>query len=265
MSFGKPKKRFSQNFLTDKSIAEKIVNLLEIDTGDIVLEIGAGHGALTEFIAETGARLFAFEIDRKLAGKLSEGYGDYQNVKILDADFLKINPREYCPGRFKLIGNIPYDITSPLLEWLHKNRDAVSMAVITAQKELAARVGSPPGSKHWAPISVLTQCFFDITIAFDISPKAFYPSPKVRSSTMVLKPGRKYMVKDWAFFEKVIRRAFRQRRKMLSNNLDGFEGLSKSKLQGIFIELGFDEKVRAEQLSIDDFIKLTDKFVSNIP
>jgi len=264
LSFDKPKKRFSQNFLIDKNIAEKIVSLLEIEESDVVLEIGAGRGALTGLIAKTGAQLFAFEIDRGLTGKLTEEFGNYRNVEILNNDFLKVNPEDYCQGGFKLIGNIPYDITSPLLEWVHKNRDAVKMAVITAQKELAARIAPSPGSKNWAPISILTQCFFDVRIVFDIRPAAFYPSPKVTSSTMVLKPGRRYAIKDWLFFEKVVRQAFHHRRKMLINNLDRFEEADKSMLHNIFEKLGFDEKVRAEQLSITDFIKLTDEFISNI-
>ncbi len=265
MSFAKPKKRFSQNFLIDKNIAEKIVNLLDIGEDDIVLEIGAGRGALTELIAESGARLFAFEIDRKLTKKLIEIFQNHQNVEILNVDFLKVNPEQHCPGRFKLIGNIPYDITSPLLEWIHENRKAVSIAVITAQKELAERIVSPPGSKNWAPISIFTQCFFDIGIAFDIPPSAFYPAPKVISSTMVLKPARKFMIKNWPVFENVVRQAFRHRRKMLINNLDRIEGLNKSVLHTAFKKLRLDEKVRAEQLSIEDFINLTDEISSNIP
>ena len=251
-----PKKRFSQNFLTDPDIAGRIVKFLEISKNDTILEIGAGRGVLTQIIADSGAKLIAFEIDRDLIGSLSARLNSYQNVEIVNRDFLSVIPDEFTSNEFKLIGNIPYDITSPLLEWMLRFRSQISRAVLTTQKELADRISAEPGSKDWAPISIFHQCFFDIRRVMSISGGAFFPPPNVKSATLLFDAHPKYNIPRWENFEQIVRQSFRQRRKLLSNNLSQLPGMSRFRILEIYEQLGFSPDVRAEQLSITDFLRL---------
>jgi 16S rRNA (adenine1518-N6/adenine1519-N6)-dimethyltransferase len=256
LSSGKPKKRYSQNFLIDRDIAARIIENLEIKEDDTIFEIGSGRGILTGLIAQSGARLYSFEIDRELIADLEEQFESFENVHIANMDFLKVNPSTFHPGKFKLVGNIPYDITSPLITWITDNRQEIIRVVITTQKELAERISSRPGSKRWAPIALLTQCHFDIKNVLTISPEAFYPRPRVVSSTMLFIPDEKYEIENWAYFERIVRLSFGQRRKSLANNLSGLPGLEKQKIIDILVDMGFDRTVRAEQLKIEDYINL---------
>ncbi len=257
-----PKKRFSQIFLADKKIVRKIIDLLEITRDDTIFEIGSGRGTLTELIAKTGAKLFSFEIDRDLIDNLEKKFKTFEDVSIINRDFLETEPGDYLDGKFKLIGNIPYDITSPLLDWMIQYQELISLAVITTQKELAQRISSEPGSKNWAPISIFCQCAFDVRSVIDIPPKAFYPPPKIFSSTLVFRPGEKYQINDKAFFEKIIRQSFLHRRKQLVNNLSQLPEIDKNRLIDILTELNLEKNCRAEQINIESFIRLAERLKS---
>ncbi len=232
---------------------------MELNPGERVMEIGSGRGTLTELIAEHDVDLITFEIDRQLMNNLNDKFGDNPKVTAVNEDFLNVEPGRYFDGEFKLIGNIPYDITSPLLDWIIKYRKQISRAVLTTQRELGERVASGPGSKNWAPLSIFCQCYFDIKLEFIIPPKAFYPPPKVYSSTLSMTPRAEYEITDWRNFEEVVRAAFIHRRKQLVNNLAGLEGLDKGSIRGILGELGLEADVRAEAVSIQEFIDLAEK------
>lgn len=262
MPLKKPRKRFSQNFLIDKDIAARIVRLLEVEKNDTVFEIGSGRGILTRIVANTGAKTFAFEIDSDLVSQLTAEYEKYDNVEIVNIDFLKVQPSIYHRGRFKLIGNIPFDITSPLIEWIIRYRQSISWAVITMQRELADRICSGPGSKNWAPISIFTQCFFDVRNAMTIPPTVFYPKPKVFSSTLVFRPEERYKIDNWRHFEEIVRMAFVHRRKLLTNNLSKLLGLGKDGAENILSQIGLPKNARAEQLGIEDLIRLSNEIES---
>jgi 16S rRNA (adenine1518-N6/adenine1519-N6)-dimethyltransferase len=262
----RPKKRFSQHFLSDKNIAAAIVERLDLTGEDVVFEIGSGRGTLTQIIASTGARVFSFEIDKDLIDALQEKFESRDNVEIINADFLRVDPARYHKGNFKLIGNIPYDITSPLIDWLTAHRRNIKLAVVTVQRELGDRLCSNPGNKNWAPIAIFTQCFFDVRKVMTIPPTAFYPRPKVFSATLVFFPKERCQIGDWKKFENIVRVSFRHRRKFLVNNLASLEGLEKGGLVGILSRIGIDETARAEQLSIEDYIRLTEEISAlNIP
>lgn len=258
----RPKKRFSQNFLVDDGIAADIVSQLEIDKGDTIFEIGSGRGILTGMIAETGAKLYSFEIDRSLVRGLIPKFAGYKNVEIVNMDFLLVEPYEGLKEGIKLIGNIPYDITSPVMDWIVTHHRFINRAVITAQKELADRISSQPESKDWAPIAIFARCFFEIKTAFTVPPEAFYPKPKVYSSTMVFEPQERYRIDNWDHFEKTVRQSFSHRRKLLTNNLSEIDGLEKDVLENILTEMGLKKTVRAEQLSIDHFIRVSRRIES---
>ncbi len=257
-----PKKRFSQVFLADKKVVRNIVNLLEINSADTVFEIGSGRGTLTELIAATGAKLFSFEIDRDLIENLEKKFQNYENVSIINQNFLETEPGKYFDGKFKLIGNIPYDITSPLLDWMIQYQKQISLAVITTQKELAQRIASKPGSKGWAPISIFCQCAFDVQSVFDIPPKAFFPPPKIFSSTMTFRPRENYQISDRVYFEKIVRQSFLHRRKQLVNNLTQLPEIDKNRLGDVLSALNLENNCRAEQISIEDFIRLAESLKS---
>lgn len=258
MANSRPKKRFSQNFLTDTNIARKIVSRLECIESDTVFEIGPGRGMLTELIAKSGARLIAVEIDRTLIDDLRNKLNRHPNVTIVNTDFLSIIPSDYIDGRFKLIGNIPYDITSPLVDWVIRYRHSLDRVVMTMQRELADRIASGPGSRDWAPISIFLQLHYKIARAMTIAPQAFYPKPKVFSTTLVLEPAERYAIDDYTFFEKVVRLSFSQRRKRLVNNLAGGFAVDKDKLESVLTDLGWNVNIRAEQIDIEGFIRLAD-------
>jgi len=252
-----PKKRYSQVFLADKKVVQQIVELLEIKSDDTIFEVGSGRGTLTEPIAATGARLFSFEIDRDLITNLEDKFGLSENVRIINGDFLEVNPADYYGGKFKLIGNIPYDITSPLLDWMTRYRNLIELAVITTQKEMGQRISSGPGTKNWAPISIFCQSVFEIKSVMTIPPKAFFPPPKIFSSTLVFRPVEKYIIENKTNFEKIVRQSFLFRRKILINNLTLLPGLDKKGIEKTMVEMGLDLNCRAEQLSIEDFISLS--------
>ncbi|SYZ74209.1 putative Ribosomal RNA small subunit methyltransferase A [Candidatus Zixiibacteriota bacterium] len=257
MPFQKPKKRFSQNFLTDKNIAGAIVDLLQVHPGETVFEIGTGRGILTRLLADTGTNIFSFELDRTLIDQLNRMFEGTPAVRIVNQDFLKVEPHDYHAGSFKLIGNIPYDITSPLLEWMIVHRSSVTRAVITAQEELADRISSKPGSKNWAPLSIFCQCHFGIKKAMKIGPKAFYPPPKVNSATLLFEPRELYRIDDWTAFEKIVRLSFAHRRKFLTNNLLESDKLTRSVLEKVLDRLRWPPQIRAEEIDIEGFIRLT--------
>jgi len=260
----RPKKRFAQHFLADKNIARKIVDLLEITPEDKILEIGSGRGTLTGIIAAQAGALFTFEIDRDLMQNLEKKFRDNPRVGVIQKDFLKIAPEDYIDGPYKLIGNIPYDITSPLLEWITRHRKNLIRAVITSQKEFAERIAADPGTKNWAPLSIFCQSRFDIKVAFDISPKSFYPPPKINSSCLIIEPKDKYDIPDDNLFESVVRQSFTQRRKQLVNNLGDHPGLTKDTVHNILNDLGLRQDIRAEHLSIQDFLNLTEKIKATV-
>jgi len=260
----RPKKRFSQNFLTDGKIASKIVDLLDLKKDDTVFEIGPGRGALTQLIADSGARLYSFEIDTDLVQRLRNKFRDYPNVEIVNIDFLLVDPLEKIDGGFKLIGNIPYDITSLIVQWITSYHKYINRAVITAQKELADRISSGPGSKNWAPISIFAQCYFDIKSVFTIPPEAFYPKPKVHSATMLFEPKEPYKIDDFDFFETVVRQSFKNRRKLLVNNLAGLENIDKQQLEKVLERAGLPRLIRAEQVGFEQFIELSELIKASI-
>jgi 16S rRNA (adenine1518-N6/adenine1519-N6)-dimethyltransferase len=253
------KKRFGQNFLSSEQIARRIVELLE--PGFPIVEIGPGRGALTVPLAEMGESLIAVEFDRDLINHLKKVTAGYGNVAVVNADFLTFEPPKDLV-EFSLIGNIPYNITSPVIDWCLRYRNRLHQVVLMVQKELARRITSQPGSKDWSPLSIFTQLAFETEYRFEVSPRAFIPPPEVTSAVVDLRPRSRELPADYAAFERVIRASFRHRRKLLKNNLVPDIIPDDTAAHDILEHIGLSGRSRAEQVTIDQFLKLTHYLLS---
>jgi len=248
-----PKKYLGQHFLKDKIIAQKIVGALTAQAQDTVVEIGPGKGVLTEYLLEMYPKLWLIEIDPRAARFIQKKFDSYQlNIQLTDV--LKWNMEQDIPLDSYLIGNLPYNISSPIFFKLLGNIPLVKEGVFMIQKEVAERISAPKGNKTYGVLSVLLGAYFDIKLLFHVSPKVFSPPPKVMSSVIYLK--RKPQLPDLRFdhFKFIVKRAFNQRRKTLKNALKGISLQPFDEMQLLFPQ-------RAEQLSIEDFVLITQNYI----
>jgi 16S rRNA (adenine1518-N6/adenine1519-N6)-dimethyltransferase len=267
----RPRKRFGQNFLQDRGIAARIVTAANIAAGDIVVELGPGHGALTRLIAGRGARVIALELDRDLVAELTaefgsqseDGPGEDRSVEIVSADFTTVRLgdllRERGHARCVLIGNIPYYLTrNVLFDFLVEEREHVARAVIMMQREVGERIVSPPGSRVYGIPSVVLQSLYAVDPVTKVAAGSFHPRPQVAS--MVLKfgphPRPSLEEKEVAPFVELVRGLFQQRRKTIHNTLRAFCGLPEDSLNRAADEAGVDLQSRPEALSVEQFIRL---------
>ncbi|MEE9591073.1 MAG: 16S rRNA (adenine(1518)-N(6)/adenine(1519)-N(6))-dimethyltransferase RsmA [Thermodesulfobacteriota bacterium] len=251
------RKRFGQNFLVDKNIIAKIVAAADIRPGDVVIEIGPGMGALTDALAISGANVIAIELDRDLVEELKEKYSDIKDIEIICADALKVSYAEIAKRlkkKLKVVANIPYNISTPILFKLFKEREVFTALLLMLQKEVAERVVAVPGKKDYGALSVFSQFFADVNIEFQIPPTAFYPVPKVYSSIVrfdILDKPR-VEVEDMEIFKRVVKAAFGMRRKMILNALKVL-GLPGDILRSLLLESAIDPRSRGETIDIDRF------------
>lgn len=260
----KPKKSLGQNFLFDKNIQKKIVLTSDLNKDDIVLEIGAGFGDLTKQIALVAKKVYALEIDKRLFESLEENLKSQANCQILKEDILKFDLGKFLlkkriKQKIKVIGNIPYYISSPIIEHLIKYRQKITAVCLTVQKEFGRRVCAASGSKEYSSFSCFVQYYAQSKIIFEIKKGSFSPAPKVDSCFLSLKfrDNPAVCVNDEKMFFKLIRTAFNQRRKTLRNSLRGF--IAKDKLEDILNSLNIDINTRPEELSLEQFAKLAKK------
>ena len=242
-------KGLGQNFLIDAHVVKKIVEAAQISAGEDVLEIGAGIGTLTQGLLEAGARVTAVELDKKLPAVLKETLAGYENFRLVEGDILKINLSELMPQSFKVAANLPYYITTQILLTLLEKNLPVKKIVAMVQKEVAQRMTAAPGSKIYGALSVAVQFRSVPSIAFEVPPESFLPSPEVTSAVVVCDVRKPPFDVDEEFFFKVVRTAFAQRRKTLLNSLALF---GKEKI----LASGIDVRRRAETLSLEEFAAL---------
>ena len=255
-------KRLGQNFLVDRSVVQGIVEAAELTSADTVLEIGPGIGTLTQGLAETGARIVAVELDKKLPAVLAETLKGYDNVTIVPGDILKLNIPEILGlregERFKVVANLPYYITTPIIMTLLEQRLPIERLVTMVQKEVAVRMTARPGSKDGA-LSIAVQYFTVPRMVMDVPPRSFLPAPEVTSAVIACQVQDVPTVQpnDEKLFFRLVRVAFGQRRKTLLNALTG-AGLSKEMSRAGLAAAEIAENMRGEQLSLMDFARLSD-------
>ena len=247
-----PKKHLGQHFLTDLNIASKIVEQLTLPGGVTnVLEIGPGMGVLTQYLLEHKEyQTTVIEIDRESVAYLQSHFPALEN-RILSADFLKLNLTDLFPGKFAIIGNFPYNISSQIFFKVLAHRNQVVEVVGMLQKEVAERIAAPPGSKTYGILSVLLQAYYKITYNFTVHENVFNPPPKVKSAVISLVRNEvEKLPCDENLFFTVVKQSFGTRRKTLRNCLKSFAAPAEVSSLPIFDK-------RAEQLSVEDFIGLT--------
>ena len=255
-------KKLGQNFLIDASIVQGIVDAADIQPGERVLEIGPGIGTLTQGLAEAGAQVTAVELDKKLPAVLAETLKAYDNVTIVPGDILKVNiPEIMGDGPFKVAANLPYYITTPILMTLLERHLPITRMVTMVQKEVAERMIAKPGSRIYGALSVAVQYYTEPEIVLDVPPRSFIPAPEVDSVVIACKVRETPAVDviDEKMFFRVVKAAFGQRRKTLSNALKG-GGLPKEQVRDAMENAGIDMTRRGETLSLEEFGRLADEF-----
>jgi 16S rRNA (adenine1518-N6/adenine1519-N6)-dimethyltransferase len=248
----RPKKNLGQNFLTDIRTQQKIIQSCDLKAEDIVVEIGSGQGVLTKLIAPHVKRLICVETDRDLIEPLRSSL---PSVEIIHADFLKWDMSD-LPDGIKVIGNIPYYISTPIIEKLIEDRRKVAEAFLTVQLEFGQRLIAPAGGKDYGSLTCFAQYYADIKMLFKIKNTCFKPSPKVDSCflRLIMRPHPEAIGDIEEFLFKLIQTAFQQRRKNIVNTLKGL--VSKEKLEASLKDLGIDLNARPENLTLSNYIDL---------
>ena len=257
MSPYRPKKRLGQNFLKSPEVINRIIELVNPNENSTIVEIGPGRGVLTLPLAKSGAEVIAVEFDRDLIGYLTALLVDHSRAKILKEDFLKVTPTLLGTEQFSLVGNLPYNISSPVVDWCLRFHKSLVQAVFMVQEETAHRLAANPGSRDWSPMSILTQWRFNVVLCFTVPPSSFQPEPEVNSAVIRLVP-KSGVLQLPHQFEKVVRSSFRQRRKLLVNNLVPDIVPDTETARELISDLKWPADTRAESLSIDQFLKLTE-------
>lgn len=265
-TFGlKAKKRFGQNFLINEKVVQAIAQAAQIGPGDLVLEIGPGIGTLTQALAETGAQVKSVEIDQSLLPVLAKTLEGYTNVEIIPGDVLKVDLGEITQHEpFTVAANLPYYITTPIIFALLEQQLPLKRLVVMVQKEVAERMTAGPGTKDYGPLSLALQYYSEPRLALSVPARDLMPAPKVDSMVVVCEKREQPPVDaDPKLFFQVVRAAFSQRRKMLSNCLKSL-GLSSDQVKTLMERAGIDGKRRGESLSMEEFGKLTKAYAESL-
>lgn len=259
-------KRFGQNFLIDEHVLNKIIDAALIEEGDGVIEIGPGIGTMTERLCEKAKKVVAIEIDKDLIPILSETLSEYDNVKIINKDVMQLDLKQLIEEEFsgmnvRVVANLPYYITTPIVMMLLESRLNISSITIMVQKEVAQRMQAGPGTKDYGALSLAVQYYADTYIAANVPANCFMPRPKVGSGVIRLSVHEKPTVdtSDEKLMFSIIRAAFNQRRKTLVNAINNYEGLSISKeqVENALSKMQQPVTVRGEALSLAQFAELS--------
>lgn len=270
-------KRFGQNFLIDQNTLLSIPEIADLKEDDVVLEIGTGTGGLTRLLAERSRQVFTVEIDKRLFELSSDILKLYKNITLLNADILEtkheLNPdvlslvrdwlRDNNQTDIKIVSNLPYSISTPLIINLLESDLPVSLMVLMLQKEITERMTAVSGTKEYGILSIIIQLFSDVSVVKTLHPNVFWPKPEVHSAivkVVVHKEKYKGRISDYLFFKKVMNAIFTSRRKTLLNSLEqsGLPKVTREETKKVIEQMGLDERVRGEVLTIDQLIDLSE-------
>ena len=262
----KMSKKLGQNFLIKRGIVDEIVHAAELTPGEPVLEVGPGIGTLTQGLAQSGADVTAIELDRRLLEVLDTTLASYDNVRIIHGDVLKLDvPSIMNHKPFKVVANLPYYITTPIIMSLLESKLPIERLVVMVQKEVALRMVAKPGTKDYGALSVAVQYYTEPDIVLDVPPKSFLPAPAVTSSVIrcVLRDKPPVDVIDEKLFFRVVKAGFAQRRKTFSNTMKT-TGLSKDRIEELLEKANIDGQRRGETFTLQEFADVANAWASLI-
>lgn len=262
----KMSKKLGQNFLIKRGIVDEIVHAAELTPGEPVLEVGPGIGTLTQGLAQSGADVTAIELDRRLLEVLDTTLASYDNVRIIHGDVLKLDvPTIMNHKPFKVVANLPYYITTPIIMSLLESKLPIERLVVMVQKEVALRMVAKPGTKDYGALSVAVQYYTEPDIVLDVPPKSFLPAPAVTSSVIrcVLRDKPPVDVIDEKLFFRVVKAGFAQRRKTFSNTMKT-TGLSKDRIEELLAKANIDGQRRGETFTLQEFADVANAWASLI-
>lgn len=262
----KMSKKLGQNFLIKRGIVDEIVHAAELTPGEPVLEVGPGIGTLTQGLAQSGADVTAIELDRRLLEVLDTTLASYDNVRIVHGDVLKLDvPTIMNHKPFKVVANLPYYITTPIIMSLLESKLPIERLVVMVQKEVALRMVAQPGTKDYGALSVAVQYYTEPDIVLDVPPKSFLPAPAVTSSVIrcVLRDKPPVDVIDEKLFFRVVKAGFAQRRKTFANTMRT-TGLSKDRIEELLAKANIDGQRRGETFSLQEFADVANAWASLI-
>ena len=262
----KMSKKLGQNFLIKRGIVDEIVHAAELTPGEPVLEVGPGIGTLTQGLAQSGADVTAIELDRRLLEVLDTTLASYDNVRIIHGDVLKLDvPSIMNHKPFKVVANLPYYITTPIIMSLLESKLPIERLVVMVQKEVALRMVAKPGTKDYGALSVAVQYYTEPDIVLDVPPKSFLPAPAVTSSVIrcVLRDKPPVDVIDEKLFFRVVKAGFAQRRKTFSNTMKT-TGLSKDRIEELLAKANIDGQRRGETFTLQEFADVANAWASLI-
>ena len=262
----KMSKKLGQNFLIKRGIVDEIVHAAELTPGEPVLEVGPGIGTLTQGLAQSGADVTAIELDRRLLEVLDTTLASYDNVRIVHGDVLKLDvPTIMNHKPFKVVANLPYYITTPIIMSLLESKLRIERLVVMVQKEVALRMVAKPGTKDYGALSVAVQYYTEPDIVLDVPPKSFLPAPAVTSSVIrcVLRDKPPVDVIDEKLFFRVVKAGFAQRRKTFANTMKT-TGLSKDRIEELLAKANIDGQRRGETFTLQEFADVANAWASLI-
>lgn len=262
----KMSKKLGQNFLIKRGIVDEIVHAAELTAGEPVLEVGPGIGTLTQGLAQSGADVTAIELDRRLLEVLDTTLASYDNVRIIHGDVLKLDvPTIMNHKPFKVVANLPYYITTPIIMSLLESKLPIERLVVMVQKEVALRMVAKPGTKDYGALSVAVQYYTEPDIVLDVPPKSFLPAPAVTSSVIrcVLRDKPPVDVIDEKLFFRVVKAGFAQRRKIFSNTMKT-TGLTRDRIEELLAKANIDGQRRGETFTLQEFADVANAWAALI-
>lgn len=262
----KMSKKLGQNFLIKRGIVDEIVHAAELTVGEPVLEVGPGIGTLTQGLAQSGADVTAIELDRRLLEVLDTTLASYDNVRIIHGDVLKLDvPTIMNHKPFKVVANLPYYITTPIIMSLLESKLPIERLVVMVQKEVALRMIAEPGTKDYGALSVAVQYYTEPDIVLDVPPKSFLPAPAVTSSVIrcVLRDKPPVDVIDEKLFFRVVKAGFAQRRKTFSNTMKT-TGLTRDRIEELLAKANIDGQRRGETFTLQEFADVANAWAALI-